>query len=71
MLRVAVLQEIEESRQDETDSINYKNTVKHDSSRGAWRRNTIGTVIEKRQSKQARPENLEQKEHAQSYRPYV
>ena len=69
MSRFAVLQEIEESRQDETrddetDTVNY-------SGRGAWRRNTIGTVIEKRKSKQAIAENLEQKEIPQFNRPYV
>jgi len=67
MSRKAVLQEIKESRQDETDStLRIQNTVKFRGSRNAWRRNTIGTV------KQARTDNLEQGENAQSVdRPYV
>ncbi|XP_065898553.1 1-phosphatidylinositol 4,5-bisphosphate phosphodiesterase delta-4-like [Dysidea avara] len=67
MSRFAVLREIEESRRDETrddetDTVNY-------SGRSAWRRNTIGTVIEKRKSKQAIAENLEQREIPQFNRP--
>ncbi|XP_065898551.1 1-phosphatidylinositol 4,5-bisphosphate phosphodiesterase delta-4-like isoform X2 [Dysidea avara] len=59
----SVIQEIEESRRDETDTINSNTTESYGGERNFLRKyNTIDTVIKKTKRKQAKAEDLDQKD---------
>ena len=68
----SVIQEIEESRRDETDTINSNTTESYGGERNFLRKyNTIDTVIKKTKRKQAKAEDLDQKDIFKFKRLYV